>query len=151
MTKHISPGILWGMHIIISIAVLIVILKFYRAYIFRFNFGYLIIMFSLLLCSIYTYHVDKQKSKSMALTSYVFGLFTWIPLLNLIFGVLAIYLGLKVMGKIKKDPAKYGGKWFAIIGIILGIIVYINYFTGLGMCIYGIKSICNAIGLTFLT
>ncbi|MEK6983234.1 MAG: DUF4190 domain-containing protein [Nanoarchaeota archaeon] len=151
MNKPASPGIFWGIHVLISIAVLIVLFRSYRTYLFRFNYGYLIIIFSLLLCSIYTYLVDRKKSKSMALTSYVFGLFTWVPLLNLFFGVLAIYLGLKAIGKIKKDATKYGGKWFAIIGIILGIIVYINYLTGLGMCIYGIKSICNAIGLTFLT
>ena len=91
-----------------------------------------------------------KKSKALAITSFILGLMFWIPLLNLIFGALAIYLGFKALGKIKMDSVKYGGKWFAIVGIIFGAIVYVMYFTGVGMCLFGYKEICKNIGLTFL-
>jgi hypothetical protein len=91
-----------------------------------------------------------KKSRAIAIVSFIFGLTFWIPLLNLIFGLLAIFLGIKAVIKIKKEPDKYGGKWFAIIGIILGALVYITYLTGVGMCLFGYKEICNNIGLTFL-
>ena len=92
-----------------------------------------------------------KKSKATAIASFIFGLVFWIPLLNLIFGILAIYLGVKSLTKIRKEPDKYGGKWFAIIGVILGAIVYMTYLTGVGMCVYGYESICENIGLSFLT
>ena len=91
-----------------------------------------------------------KKSKATAIASFAFGLAFWIPLLNLICGALAIYLGIKSLVKIKKEPGKYGGKWLAIIGIILGAIVYVTYIIGLGMCTSGIKPICGNIGMKFL-
>ena len=91
-----------------------------------------------------------QKSRGTAIASFVFGLFFWIPLLNFIFGAFAIYLGAKSLIKIKKDPAKYSGKGFAVTGIILGAIVYAAYFTGIGLCLLGFKGICKNIGLSFL-
>ena len=94
--------------------------------------------------------MQQKKSSAMALTSFVFGLFFWIPLLNLIFGALAAYLGFKALGKIKKEPKLYGGKWFAIIGIVLSVLVYLTYLTGVGMCVFGQKGICTSIGLEFL-
>ena len=94
--------------------------------------------------------MDQKKSRAMALTSFVFGLFFWIQLLNLIFGALAVYLGFKSLGKIKKEPRLYGGKWFAIIGIVLSVLVYLTYLTGVGMCVFGYKGICTSIGLEFL-
>ena len=94
--------------------------------------------------------MEQKKSKSMALASFVFGLFFWVPLLNLIFGALSISLGIKALRKIRKEPNIYGGKWYAVVGIILSALVCITYFTGIGMCIYGYKDICINIGLAFL-
>jgi len=88
-----------------------------------------------------------KKSKAEAIASFVFGLTFWIPLLNLIFGLIAIYAGIDSLVKIRKEPIKYGGKWFAVAGIALGFIVYITYFTGLSMCLYGYKDICKNMGL----
>ena len=90
------------------------------------------------------------KSKTTAIISFVLGLAFWIPLLNLIFGALAIYIGIKSLIKIRKEPDTYAGKMYAILGIALGAIVYLTYITGLGMCLFGYKSICNNIGLSFL-
>ena len=91
-----------------------------------------------------------KKSKAMPIASFIFGLTFWIPLINLIFGVFAIYLGIRSLSKIKNDPDKYGGKAFALIGIILGAVVYITYLTGIGMCLTGYKEICKFMGLQFL-
>ena len=92
-----------------------------------------------------------KKSKSIAVTSFVCGLTFWIPLLNLIFGLLAIILGFKALSKIKKDPRIYGGKWFAVAGITLGAIVYIGYITASGICLAGYKEVCRVMNLTFLS
>ena len=92
-----------------------------------------------------------KKSKATAIASFILSLTFWIPLLNLIFGMLAIYLGIKSLTKIKKYPDKYGGKAFAVIGAVLGAVVYITYLTGLVMCLSGYKEICKFMGLQFLT
>lgn len=92
-----------------------------------------------------------KKSKSIAITSFVFGMTFWIPLLNLIFGLLAVILGFKALSKIKKDPKVYGGKWFAVGGIALGITVYLGYILALGLCLTGYKEVCKSINLSFLT
>ncbi|MBS3113942.1 DUF4190 domain-containing protein [Candidatus Woesearchaeota archaeon] len=91
-----------------------------------------------------------KKSNGTAIASLVFGLFFWIPLINFISGALAVYLGIKSLIRIRRDPAKYFGKGFAITGIILGALVYVTYLTGLGMCLFGFKEVCKNIGLSFL-
>lgn len=91
-----------------------------------------------------------EKSQAQAKASFILGLAFWIPLLNLIFGALAVYYGMMALKNIRKEPAKFGGKWYARIGVALGSIVYITYLTGAGMCLSGFKEICKNIGLTFL-
>ena len=91
-----------------------------------------------------------EKSKRMAATSFAFGLAFWIPLLNFVFGALAIYLGIKALLKIKQEPDKYAGKFFAIIGIILGALPIALYLTILVKCLIEYGEVCKAIGLTFL-
>ncbi|MFC1768191.1 DUF4190 domain-containing protein [Nanoarchaeota archaeon] len=63
-----------------------------------------------------------MKNKVRAKTSFILGLFFFVPLFNLILGVFAIYNGFKALREIKKKPEVYGGKWYAITGIILGIL-----------------------------
>ena len=93
--------------------------------------------------------IIKKKSKARAIACFACGMIFWIPLLNLIFGVFGIYLGITALLKIKKNPNEYGGKIFAIIGLLLCLLVYVFYFTGLGLCLYGNKAICTAIGIKF--
>ena len=93
----------------------------------------------------------KKKSNAGAITAFVFGLTFWIPLLNLIFGIFAIYLGIKSLKNIKKEPEKYSGKIFAITGIVLASIVYAAYLIGLLLCLTTNKAICGYIGLSFLS
>jgi len=76
-----------------------------------------------------------EKKKDLAITSFVLGLFFWVPLLNIFIGVLAVFIGVKALINIKKNPKKYGGKGLAIIGIILGIIPPFFYFVGFIQCI----------------
>ena len=94
---------------------------------------------------------EIKKSKATAIASLVFGLFFWIPLINLICSLPAIYFGLKSLSNIKKEPLKYSGKAFAVIGISLGCLVYFLYITGIGMCLAGNESTCISLGLSFLS
>ncbi len=82
--------------------------------------------------------------------SFIFGLTFWIPILNLVFGIGAIYFGIRALINIKKEPSKYSGKWLALTGLILGALVWMTYFIGVGMCLYGNKGICRSIELGFL-
>ena len=150
MGKYPSPGILWASWVIVSVVLIINKYKSDKANFFKFSWVYIFILFLFFLCGIYTYYVEKSKSQAMPITSFIFGLVIFIPLINLIFAVPAIYLGIKSIKKIKQNPQKFGGKWFAVIGIILGVLVYLTYITGLGMCLIGFKEICRNIGLTFL-
>ena len=92
-----------------------------------------------------------EKSKTLAVLSFVFGIMFWIPLLNLIFGSLAIILGINSLLKIRKEPDKYDGRWYAIAGIVLGSLPIVLSIIGLGMCLSGFKDICKNMGLAFLT
>ena len=94
--------------------------------------------------------LNQGQSKARALASFVLGLGFWIPLLNFILGALAIYHGSKALTQIKKEPKKYSGKYFAVSGIVLGVLVYFLYLVGAGMCLFGFKQICDNIGLDFL-
>ena len=91
-----------------------------------------------------------KKSKLKAIVSFICGLTFWIPILNLIFGIGAIYFGIKSLISIKKEPLKYSGKWLAIAGLMLGALVWLTYLIGVSMCLYGNKIICQSIGLNFL-
>ena len=103
----------------------------------------------LIVAQLLIYMQNAKKSKTGAIASFIFGLTFWIPLLNLIFGAFAIYLGYKSIVNIKKDPDKYAGKGFAVTGLVLGLVVYLFYLTGIGMCFVGYKEVCKNIGLTF--
>jgi uncharacterized membrane protein len=93
---------------------------------------------------------SNNKSKAHAIAAFSFGLTFWIPVLNMIFGIFSIYFGIKALRNIKKDPTKYGGKWLAVVGIILSGFVYITFIIGLGMCFSGNSVICSSIGFNFL-
>jgi len=62
---------------------------------------------------------EKQTS-GFAITSFVLGLLSFIPMIGVILGILAIIFGFISMNNIRKE--KLGGKGFAIIGIIFGIL-----------------------------
>ncbi|MBI2101954.1 hypothetical protein HYT53_05075 [Candidatus Woesearchaeota archaeon] len=148
MDKHLSPGAAWALYFLIIIYVITA--KYSNMTLFRMDIYYAVLLAVLPLCAAYTYYADRHKRQGLSISSFAFGMLFWIPLLNLIFGLLAVYLGRKSLIGIKKEPSKYGGKWLAVIGIILGSMVYITYLTGIGMCLFGYKEVCRNIGLDFL-
>ena len=91
-----------------------------------------------------------KKSKASAITSFVFGVISIIPLINYITAFLAIYFGIKSLKNIRKHPENYGGKIFAITGLLLGILTLIFTLTGIGLCLAGFKQICKSMGWAFI-
>lgn len=150
MGNYPSPGVLWAFWLVVSALLIINRYKSGIENFFRFGWAYIFILFLFFLCGIYTYYTDKSKSQAMAIASFIFGLAVFIPLLNLVFAIPAVYLGIASIKRIKQNPQRFGGKWFAVAGIILGMLVYITYITGLGLCLIGLKEICINIGLAFL-
>ena len=61
-----------------------------------------------------------MQSKTTSHTSLVLSLLSWIPLLNLGIAPSAVYFGIKALREIKKNPEKYSGRIYAIIGIVIG-------------------------------
>ncbi len=51
--------------------------------------------------------------------SLILGLSFWIPLLNYPLSVLAIFFGVSALRLVHKYPDRYGGRIYAVIGIIL--------------------------------
>ena len=72
-----------------------------------------------------------EKNSSLAKISFVIGLFFWLPLFNLILGPVAVIIGIKALLLWKSNPSKYGGKRWAIFGIVLGALPIIFYVAGL--------------------
>jgi len=79
--------------------------------------------------------IVNKKNSALAIWSLVLGLLFWMPLFNVFFSPLAVYLGIRALIKIKNEPIKYGGKWQAIIGIILGSAMIVMVLVGLFLCL----------------
>lgn len=90
------------------------------------------------------------KSRALAWASLAFGLVFWIPLINVLFGILALVLGIKALHRARAQPELYGGKVIAVIGIILGGIPLLFSATGIAFCVAGWETICYNMGLWFL-
>jgi len=63
----------------------------------------------------------EKKKVGLAVTSLVFGLFFWFPLLGIITSIVAIICGIIALTNIKPDN-RYGGKGMAISGIVMGVL-----------------------------
>ena len=63
------------------------------------------------------------KNRDSAIASLVFGLLSWIPLLNWGISVLAVYFGVLAIRNMRKDREAYVGMALAIIGIVIGVAV----------------------------
>lgn len=67
----------------------------------------------------------QQQNQGLAIASMILGLLSFVVgifCLGPIPGVIALVLGLVALSQIKKDPARNGGKPFAIVGIVTGSI-----------------------------
>ncbi|MGH9930227.1 MAG: DUF4190 domain-containing protein [Pyrinomonadaceae bacterium] len=89
-----------------------------------------------------------KPQQGLAVTSLVLGLASVTLGLCCYFGVLtapiALVLGIVSLVQIKNDPAKYGGKGFAIGGIVtgglyFGILALIILFYGIGFLMSGVR------------
>ena len=61
-----------------------------------------------------------MQSKKTAYISLALSLSSLIPLLNLGIAPMAVYFGIKALKEIERNPEEYGGKIYAITGIIIG-------------------------------
>ncbi|MEK6943224.1 MAG: hypothetical protein AABX00_04140, partial [Nanoarchaeota archaeon] len=60
--------------------------------------------------------ITVKKSKARAIACFILSIISFLPLINYITIPLSIYFGIKSLKNIKKDPAAYDGKVFAILG-----------------------------------
>ena len=91
-----------------------------------------------------------KKSKALAITSFVFGVISIIPIINYLTTFLAIYFGIKSLKNIRKHPKNYNGKIFAVTGLSLGILTLIFTLTGIVLCLAVFKQICKSMEWTFI-
>jgi len=64
----------------------------------------------------------EKKDLFYSKLSLVLSLGFWIPLLNYPLSIMAIVFGITALKLAHKDPNRYGGRTYAVIGIILGTI-----------------------------
>ena len=72
-----------------------------------------------------------RPNRNLAIASFVLAFFCWIPMFNILTSILSVTFGIMALYKIKKDPKNYKGTFFALFGIIIGVVVFllsINYF-----------------------
>lgn len=61
----------------------------------------------------------ENKEKSKAITAFVLGLFFWVPLFNIFLGIIGVAFGILALKEIKKEPERFSGTVYAIIGVVL--------------------------------
>ncbi|MBI2549693.1 hypothetical protein HYV83_00745 [Candidatus Woesearchaeota archaeon] len=68
---------------------------------------------------------DGQKSRSgTAVLSFILSLSFWMPLLNYFICLGAVYFGFKALMDIRDANGKRPGRFFALSGIVLGLVPY---------------------------
>lgn len=69
--------------------------------------------------------VKKVQSKTLGIAGLVFGILSFLPAIGLWSGVVAI--GVSIFSLIRIRQNRAAGKWFAVAGIVLGILgIYFN-------------------------
>ncbi len=63
-----------------------------------------------------------KKDSFYAKVSMFLGLGFWVPLLNIPLSILAIIMGITALKLAHNHPERYGGRKFAMTGIVLGFI-----------------------------
>ncbi len=70
--------------------------------------------------------VQQNLDQTKAIISLVLGIvsfiFSWVPILGLACGIIALVLGLQAKKAAEQQPNVYGGKGLALAGFILGIV-----------------------------
>ena len=68
----------------------------------------------------------QKPSKDSAIVSFVLGLLSFIPWLNIGISLLAMYFGFRSIYNIRNYPDKYAGIGYAVAGVVLGISWFIG-------------------------
>jgi hypothetical protein len=71
-----------------------------------------------------------KRDKFHAKTAFFLSLGFWIPLFNIGFVLVSIYLAFKALKLIDKHPKQYAGKGYAITALIISITALILTITG---------------------
>lgn len=86
----------------------------------------------------------NYQDEFFAKLSFWFGVFSWIPLFNFGLSFAAVFFGIKAIKLQSKYPNKFSGKWYAIIGIVIGATIFISSL--IFLVIYLIKRLdCSAV------
>lgn len=75
--------------------------------------------------------VKEKKDTFYSKLSFALSLCFWIPLLNVPLSISAIAFGIAALKLIHNSPERYGGRIYAVIGIILGALPLILILTAL--------------------
>lgn len=93
------------------------------------------------------YAIPLTPNQTLGIVSLGLGIGSltvgWCCSVGLLLSPAALITGFVALSQIKKDPAKYGGRGFAIGGVITGIVFLAAYL--LIMLIYGIAMIGNGL------
>lgn len=85
------------------------------------------------------FNLKGGKDKSKALTSFILGLVLWVPLFNVMCGVIGLIFGIIALKEIKKNPEEYEGKTLATVGIVLCAIPVVGSILYFGALAFGVK------------
>ena len=89
----------------------------------------------------------KSKQQSLSIASLVLGIVSmtigWCCYFGVLTSPIAIGLGLYSLSQIKKNPNEYGGKGFAIGGIVAGSLYFV--FLALIILIYGLSFLMSGV------
>ena len=79
-------------------------------------------------------------------TSLVLSLGFFIPLFNIGLCAVSIWFAIRALRLVDTDPKHYGGRTYAIIGLVLSITTILV--TIIGIIIYGVRKIqCGSVGV----
>lgn len=71
----------------------------------------------------YAVPTERKPSRHDAILSFLFGIGSFIPLLNYGISLLAIYISFQTLRKIRAKPEQFRGFFYAVIGLALGLFV----------------------------
>jgi len=76
---------------------------------------------------------DNRKIEKKGLTGFILSIFGLIPLVGLPLAILGLVFGIRSLRKMKRNPALFKGKGFAIASIILGVLGIVSTIVVIGI------------------
>jgi hypothetical protein len=71
---------------------------------------------------------DTRKNEKWGVTGFILSIVGLVPVFGLPFAVIGVILGAVSLGRIRRNPELYKGKFFAIASLVLGIIGIAAFF-----------------------